>query len=192
MSGNDVVARNVRRFRIERNLSLGEVARRSGLAKQTVSKVELGTGNPTVETLMALSEALDVPVQRLLTEWGTPVFVQRAGEAEWENADGGDIRALDQIYGSGYVITRLVRLEAGADSGALDAQPQGTLYHAYVISGAVRIGPLADPVEVEAGDFVRFPADVPHLQVCLAGPAALHIVVTMPQVRQIAPQVLNT
>jgi transcriptional regulator with XRE-family HTH domain len=192
VSGNDVVARNVRRFRIERNLSLGEVARRSGLAKQTVSKVEMGTGNPTVETLMALGDALDVPARRLLTEWGTPVFVQRAAEAAWDDAGGGEERELDQIYGSGYVITRVVRLAAGADSGELEAQPQGTLHHVYVIEGKARLGPLADPVEVAAGDFVRFPADVPHQQVCLEGPALLHVVVTLPQVRQIAPQVFTS
>lgn len=57
---NQLVARNVRRFRRERAMSLGELARRSGLAKQTLSKIEQGTGNPTVETLALLGAALDL------------------------------------------------------------------------------------------------------------------------------------
>lgn len=65
---NQVVARNVRRFRLERSLSLGELARRSSLSKQTLSKIEQGVGNPTVETLSLLGSALDVPVRRLLDE----------------------------------------------------------------------------------------------------------------------------
>jgi len=190
--GNDLVARNVRRFRIERGLSLGEVARRSGLSKQTVSKLELGTGNPTVETLVALGEALDVPARRLLTEWGTPVFVQRADEAAWAEHPGGHERALDQIYGSGYVITRVLRLERGQHSGELEPQPQGTLHHAYVVSGKVRLGPTTDPVEVSAGDFVRFPSDVPHRHLALSERAVVHVTITMPQVRQFAPQVLGS
>ena len=42
---NMLVARNMRRFRLERAMSLGEVSRRSGLSKQTLSKIELGEGN---------------------------------------------------------------------------------------------------------------------------------------------------
>ncbi|MEU0312101.1 helix-turn-helix domain-containing protein [Nocardioides sp. NPDC006273] len=190
--GNDLVARNVRRFRIERGLSLGEVARRSGLSKQTVSKLELGTGNPTVDTLIALGAALDVPARRLLTEWGTPVFVQRTDEAEWIDQGGTQERSLDQIYGSGYVITRVLRLEKGRDTAELAPQPQGTLHHAYVISGKVRMGPVTDAVELAAGDFVRFPADVPYRHVCLSERAVVQVTVTMPQVRQFAPEVLGT
>jgi transcriptional regulator with XRE-family HTH domain len=53
------------------------------LSKQTLSKIEEGEGNPTVDTLAQLGAALDMPARRLLTEWGTPVFVQRNDDAEW-------------------------------------------------------------------------------------------------------------
>lgn len=64
-----LVALNVRRYRQERALSLGELARRSGLSKQTLSKIEQGSGNPTVETLSLLGAAFNVPARCLLTEW---------------------------------------------------------------------------------------------------------------------------
>src|SRR5215469_3654813 len=102
---NQLVARNVRRFRRERAMSLGELARRSGLSKQTLSKIEQGSGNPTVETLALLGAALDVPARRLLTEWGTPVYVQRHHEAEWAEDGAWSERLLDETYGSGYVRT---------------------------------------------------------------------------------------
>ncbi|MDX1873259.1 helix-turn-helix transcriptional regulator [Mycolicibacterium sp. 120266] len=86
---NQLVARNVRRFRRERGMSLGELARRSGLAKQTLSKIEKGTGNPTVETLALLGAALDLPARRLLTEWGTPVYIQRRDQAVWSGGPNG-------------------------------------------------------------------------------------------------------
>ena len=44
-ASNQLVARNVRRFRLERSLSLGELARRSSLSKQTLSKIELAAGD---------------------------------------------------------------------------------------------------------------------------------------------------
>jgi transcriptional regulator with XRE-family HTH domain len=48
--GNAVVARNVRLLREQRGLSLAELARQAGLAKQTLSNLEQGAGNPTEDT----------------------------------------------------------------------------------------------------------------------------------------------
>jgi len=189
MDSSQLVARNVRRFRLERGLSIGDVARRSGLSKQTLSKIEMGAGNPTVETLAAVGAALDVSLRRLVTEWGTPVFVQRADQGEWAEAAGRQERALDETYGSGYVQTLLVKMSRADDSGEIEAHPPGTLHHVYVISGKVRIGPLSDLVELAAGDFARFPGDALHRQVCVSERAVLHVVTTLPQVRQFGPAV---
>jgi transcriptional regulator with XRE-family HTH domain len=189
---NNLVARNVRRFRTDRRMSLGELARRSGLSKQTLSKVEQGVGNPTVETLSALSASLDVSLRRLLTEWGTPVFVQRQADAAWEVGGSWSERLLDQVYGSGYVRTLLLQLERGAQRQDLvPPHANGTLHHLYVISGKLRTGPISEPVELSAGDFVRFPGDVEHRHVCLSDRAVAHMVTTVPQVRQFGPTVAD-
>jgi transcriptional regulator with XRE-family HTH domain len=187
---NAMVARNVRRFRQERQLSLGDLARISGLSKQTLSKVEQGIGNPTVDTLAAISEALDISLRRLVTEWGTPVFVQRSADAEWSERDGGGVRVLDQIYGSGYVRTETFRLHRTEHPPAtIDPHSPGTLHHVYVIQGRIRIGPVDEPVELAPGDFVRFPGDVAHVQRCLTDEAVLHVVTTVPQVPQFGPAI---
>ena len=187
---NGLVALNIRRFRLERGMSIGELARRSGISKQTLSKVEQGVGNPTIETLAALADALDVTTRRLLTQWGTPVFVQRQAEGEWEEGAGWSQRMLDEIYGSGYVRTLLLRLERTSQKDqVVEGHQPGTLHHLYVISGRLRTGPLTDPVDLSAGDFVRFPGDVPHAHVCLTNRAVAHMVTTLPQVRQFGPQI---
>ena len=187
---NQLVARNVRRFRRERAMSLGELARRSGLSKQTLSKIEQGTGNPTVETLALLGTALDLPARRLLTEWGTPVYVQRHDEGQWADGAEWSERLLDEVYGSGYVRTLLLRLEkTGVEPAVINPHAPGTLHHLYVITGKLRTGPLAEPVDLSAGDFVRFPGDVPHQHVCITDRVTVHMVTTLPQVRQIRPVV---
>ena len=171
-------------------MSIGELARRSGISKQTLSKVEQGVGNPTIETMAALADALDVTTRRLLTQWGTPVFVQRQAEGEWEEGAGWSQRMLDEIYGSGYVRTLLLRLERTSQKDqVIEGHQPGTLHHLYVISGKLRTGPLTDPVDLSAGDFVRFPGDVPHAHVCLTDRAVAHMVTTLPQVRQFGPQI---
>ena len=59
------VAASLRRERTRAGLSLAELARRAGVAKSTLSQLEAGTGNPSLETLWALGVALNVPFARL-------------------------------------------------------------------------------------------------------------------------------
>ncbi|MFJ2115208.1 MULTISPECIES: helix-turn-helix domain-containing protein [unclassified Streptomyces] len=187
---NDLVARNVRRFRLERAMSLGELARRSGLSKQTLSKIEQGSGNPTVETLSLLGAALDMPTRRLLTEWGTPVYVQRHDQGEWTDTHDWSERLLDETYGSGYVRTLVLRLERTAvEPEPIGPHAPGTLHHLYVITGKLRTGPVTEPVDLAGGDFVHFPGDVLHRLTCLSDRATAHMVTTIPQVRRIRPTV---
>ena len=182
---NQLVARNVRRFRRERAMSLGELARKSGLSKQTLSKIEQGSGNPTVETLALLGAALGLPARRMLTEWGTPVYVQRQEEGHWLEGPEWTERMLDETYGSGHVRTLLLRLERNPrEPDVIEPHPAGTLHHLYVITGKLRTGPVSDPVDLVAGDFVRFPGDTAHRHVCLSERVMAHMVTTVPQLGQ--------
>jgi transcriptional regulator with XRE-family HTH domain len=189
LDGNVLVARNVRRFRSERRLSQGELARRSGVSKQTLSKIEAGVGNPTVDTLAALASALDISLRSLLTEWGSPVFVQRASTAVWEDAGGWATRTMDQIYGSGYVRTAVMGLnESMPRRTEVEPHSAGTLHHAYVLSGRVRLGSVDAAVELGPGDFVRYPGDGVHVVERMGKQATVHIVTTVPQVPQFGPE----
>src|SRR5690242_11808925 len=68
----DVLASNLRRLRIARHLSLSELARATSMSKATLSSIENGRANPTVDTLSALAAALRVPVVELLDEPPVP------------------------------------------------------------------------------------------------------------------------
>ena len=187
---SELAARNVRRYRNERRFSIGELSRRSGLSKQTLSKVERGDANPTVETLEAVARALNLSVRRLLTEWGSPVMVLPRGEGEWRQGESRESKLLDEIYGSGFVRTSLLRLARTDQGDGVDrSEPhaRGTLHHCYVVSGRVRMGPDSDQVDVFQGDFIRFPGDVPHSYVPLTAAALVHMVTTLPGVPQFGP-----
>jgi transcriptional regulator with XRE-family HTH domain len=178
------VRRNVRRLRSERQLSLGALAERAGLAKQTLANLESGRGNPTIETLLAVARALGVGATWLLAEWGSPVLVRRRTEATWQEDDGVRRRELDQTFGTGHVTTALV--ETSGPAPVSPALTPGTLVHAYVVSGRVVAGPVDDRHRLGAGDFIRFPGDVPHVLEAVSGTAVVHLVTTVPQVQQFA------
>ncbi len=183
-----MVARNVRLLREQRGLSLAELARQAGLAKQTLSNLEQGTGNPTVDTLFSIAAALGVPVTRLVAEREQMMTVQRGDEGVWQRHSGYEARELDHIYGSGVIENYVVRIGEtvdGAEGAATPSEPHpvGTLEHLYVISGRVRVGPADSPVELSAGDFVRYPGDRPHVYESLDGESLVHIVVSVPRVQ---------
>lgn len=185
----DLVARNVRRFRHERGYSLSELARRAGLAKQTLSSIEAGQANPTVLTLTEIATALGIPVAYLLTEYGSPILIRRADEAQWSAGPDGTVRELDQIYGFGFVRTSLIRHTRTGDAPIVHrSHRHGTLHHVYVMTGDVIIGPTGEEVKAARGDFVRFPGDIPHQTVVQSETAVLHIVTTVPHVSQIGAQ----
>ena len=81
MSAGAVLGANIRALRAQQGLSLSELARRSAIAKGTLSQLENGQGNPTIETVFSLSNALNVPVSSLLAETPEPevMVVRSAG-----------------------------------------------------------------------------------------------------------------
>ncbi|RVX42617.1 XRE family transcriptional regulator [Nonomuraea polychroma] len=185
-SGNSVVARNVRLLREQRGMSLAELARQAGLAKQTLSTIEQGTGNPTVETLFSIADALGVPVTRLVAEREQVMVVQRGEEVAWHQHGGYASRSLDHVYGSGVIENYLLRIFPAPGDDAVEPSaphPVGTLEHLYVISGRVRVGPVDYTVELSTGDFVRYPGDRPHIYEALDGEGLVHVVVSVPRVQ---------
>lgn len=61
MGLGDEVGRRLKQLRVDSGLSLSELARRSGVGKGTLSELETGRRNPTLETLYALTTALGRP-----------------------------------------------------------------------------------------------------------------------------------
>jgi len=60
------VATLLRARRVEKGLTTTEVARRAGLSQQMVSYVEKRTRNPTLDTLLRISDAMDLDLPNLL------------------------------------------------------------------------------------------------------------------------------
>jgi transcriptional regulator with XRE-family HTH domain len=159
----DIVARNLRALRVERGLTVSELARRSGVAKGTVSKLEAGQAtNPTVETLWSLADALGASLSELIVADTPPSRVGRLAEAEWIEGDVLRARIVAKLAGREVHDVSHVRFVPGARR---DAGPhrRGAFAHAFVLAGRLRIdGSDAGTVELGPGDYAAFPADVPH------------------------------
>lgn len=158
-----VIAAAVRRERERAGLSLTELARRAGIAKSTLSQLEAGTGNPSVETLWALGVALDVPFSRLVGQPAPAVRVLRAGQGPRVRSERADLTAtlLSASPPHARRDLYLLELEPGAVRDA-EAHLPGSVEHLIVATGRMRAGPTTDPVELGPGDYACFAGDVPH------------------------------
>jgi transcriptional regulator with XRE-family HTH domain len=67
-----VIGERLRSLREQKNLSQGEIEKRSGLLRCYISRVENGFTTPSVETLEKMSQALGIPLYRLFYEGENP------------------------------------------------------------------------------------------------------------------------
>ncbi len=62
------VGRRISRLRGERGITLSGLAEIAGISKSTLFAIESGESNPTISTLWAIADALNVPFEELLPE----------------------------------------------------------------------------------------------------------------------------
>jgi transcriptional regulator with XRE-family HTH domain len=158
---NAIVAANLARLRAREGLSLGALATRSGVGKATLSRLEAGQGNPTIETLYALADALSVSLGDLVSEASGPALHVRAADApELEGALRAKV--MDRIYGVG--LSEVLTFTVPARQRRV-AEPHaaGVEEHILVTHGRLSVGPLGAPVTLDAGDVLVFAADVRHV-----------------------------
>jgi len=159
-----LIAASIRRERDRAGLSLTELARRAGIAKSTLSQLESGVGNPSVETLWALGVALGVPFSRLVDLPRPNVRVIRAGE--------GPVTYSER---ASYAATLLASCPPNArrDIYRIQVQPgeprisephmPGTMEHVVLSTGRALVGPTGQPAELAPGDYITYPGDAPHI-----------------------------
>jgi transcriptional regulator with XRE-family HTH domain len=163
----NTIGSNLRRLRTQQRLSLAELAARSRVAKATLANLEQGRGNPTIETLWALALGLDVAFSDLLEQSDEPeIELVRADEGARVVSGGLDLRLLDRLHRGG--LTEVFEFTLDGHHDGLPHGP-GIVECLLVTSGRMRGGPADEPVELGPRDFVRYPADRPHVYSALDG-----------------------
>jgi XRE family transcriptional regulator, regulator of sulfur utilization len=164
------VAANVRALRLARGMSLNELATASGTGKGTLSRIEAAQANPTVETLYALADALGVPFGSLTAVRGPSVEHVRA--ADLAVVSGAiQARVLTQATGAKLVEALDIVFHAGQTRSS-NPHPAGVIEHILLTEGRLRAGPAGAEVDMDTGDVLRFPGDVPHSYTALDGKPA--------------------
>ena len=160
----EVIAASLRRERRRSGLSLTEVARRAGIAKSTLSQLEAGTGNPSLETLWAICVALDAPFSRLLEPPRPPILLIRADEGPTVAAAEADYQATVLATCPPGARCDVYRIQAEpGHARASEPHMPGVVEHVVIGAGRALVGVAGEPAELSPGDYIRYPGDVPHV-----------------------------
>ena len=163
------IGRELRALRQQRGLTVADLAARAGLSGGMLSKIENGQASPSLTTLQALAQALQIPLTAVFRgyEESRPVIHVKAGEGvETERTGtraGHQYNLLGHIgsNSSGVIVEPyLITLTAASDTFPT-FQHEGMEF-LYMLDGAVdyRHGDRIFPLR--PGDSLFFDADAPH------------------------------
>jgi transcriptional regulator with XRE-family HTH domain len=158
------IGARIRQERTARGWTLDHLAGVAGLSRRMLINVEQGAVNPSVGTLLRLSDALGIGLPALVAPpQPASLNVTRHGEgaALWTSAAGG--RGL---LVAGTEPPDVVELWdwtlAPGDQHVSEAHSARTKELIQVREGTITVGAASQSVVLEPGDAVAFPGDVPH------------------------------
>lgn len=157
------VSENCKRLREQRELTLDAAARLTGVSRSMLAQIEKGSANPTISVLWKIANGYKVSFSSLVEDRESAPSILRGAQTEPLREDDGrylnypvfpfDERTSFETY-------RIVI----APGGNLEAEGHmpGTEEYITVFSGTVEIGIDGKQYQLEAGDSIRFRADLPH------------------------------
>ena len=92
MEINAIIAENLKRLRLERNQSLGQLAKSCGVSKVMLSQIEKGDTNPTINTVWKIAKGLKVPYTALLEQQKSSMQVLQKIHTEIQASDNQHYR----------------------------------------------------------------------------------------------------
>src|ERR1700683_4973802 len=97
-----VIADKLRALREEKDLSQGDIEKRTGLLRCYISRVENGHTVPAIETLEKLARALEIPLYQFFYEGGQPPELPNQLKRKLEDnsawgSSGPDARMLNKF-----------------------------------------------------------------------------------------------
>ena len=161
------VAERLASLRTLNGLSLEELARRSGLTKSYLSKLERGLSQPSIASVLKLSRAFGVSADKLLSE--TPqgdriVFVRKDERVPFSRVEGRAGYAYEAIaaHRIDKAMTPFVMRPPTRSAAELDLVTHAGEEFVFVISGEMEIVFADRSFRMQAGDSVYFDASIPH------------------------------
>jgi transcriptional regulator with XRE-family HTH domain len=168
VSAPEVLGARVRALREAMDLSLRDLAERSGVSAPMLSQVERGETSPTLQIATRIAAGLELRLSQLLRldEDGAVSIVRSAQRRQGPASAGGHGYEIlsPPLPGQRAELSRHTLAPGAATGGPGDppVHEPGSRETALVESGRVALICDGHRFELDAGDCVTFDADLPH------------------------------
>jgi XRE family transcriptional regulator, regulator of sulfur utilization len=166
IAADGAVGARVKSLREAMDLSLRDLAERSGVSAPMLSQVERGDTSPTLAVAQKIASGLDLTLSQLLRlDEDRHVVIVRAGEGRTRRRRGHRVEELTPPLPGQRADVSVHTFAPGTATGAPDDPPMhepGSRETAVVIEGTAELFIDGQRHDLTEGDSVTFDADLPH------------------------------
>lgn len=166
VADNGAVGERIKQLREALDLSLRDLAERSGVSAPMLSQVERGETSPTLAVAGRIAAGLELTLSQLLRlDEGRHMVITRAGEGRRRKRRGHIVEELTPPLPGQRADVSLHTLAPGAATGGPDDPPMhepGARETAVLLAGSLDLFIDGELRTLAEGDSVTFDADLPH------------------------------
>lgn len=157
------LAQNVTELRAQRNMTQATLAKLAGLPRSTITYIESGDGNPSLQNLTRVAHALQISIEELLS----------APRGRYKLVKNSEVAMRSRgRHASVHVFELLPDPIPGMNIDRMEFQPrarmggtphiQGTKEYLTCLQGEITVRTGHEVFKVQQGDVLAFPGDQPH------------------------------
>lgn len=172
------LGQTLRMLREQAGLSISGLARITDLSKTSISNIEMGSANPSLETMWRLAGALGVTLGTLLGERSSsaPHVIRSHEGAAFAAASGVRGRILSTTRREHRAEVLELVFEGAIEHESL-AHVSGAEEFLICTEGSIEAGPIGEEVLLQQGDAVWFSGDRQHRYVTTAPARAILLMI---------------
>jgi len=178
------IGKNIMNRRKQKNMSLDELAKRSGVSKSMLSQIEQDKTNPTVITVWKIARALDLSVQELMESGSSNIIeVIRSDDAPVIYSEDRlcQIRINSPIHMTDNLELYHITFKPGGRNVSMAHFPKAEEF-LTVIEGKLKVASGEYSTTLQKGDTARYKADIGHVIENVSGTTSeAYLVVWLPR-----------
>lgn len=156
------LAQNIEKLRTSKGLSQLQLAQQAKIPRSTLTNIESGVGNPSLNNLVRISLALGVGIEELLSRPRTDCLLVKAAEVPVQSRSQGRVQ-LHKLLPDKIKGIEIDRMELSAEA-VMGGHPhlEGTKEYLTVIQGEILVHIAGERFIVKQGDVLAFPGNQAH------------------------------
>lgn len=158
-----IIAYNLKALRTERNMTLGQLSKISGISKAMLSDIEKGGSNPTINTIWKIANGLNVPYTKLMDGIDNEATVVRKSESVMQTGESEHYRVYCYFPSTPVRNFELFYVELDPQSSnASIGHSEKAQEYIYVMQGELSLHTETGDYVLHEGDSLVFDSSIGH------------------------------